>query len=136
MRRYGDLYKPVRRLRNFWRDFNALDHWRFPELPPTDLLQSLNLDTGGVDRAEFVRAQWMWTRKPKSLLGDGMSAYLLLVFIGLVLLLIPHTGIALAPVWCFLMLVVVARDAVRFVRWRREYESSISRVTRRCRKTK
>jgi hypothetical protein len=128
--------EPVRRLCNFWRDFNALNRWRFPELPPTDLLQSLNLDTGGVDHAEFVRAHWMWTRKPKSLLGDSMSAYLLLVFIGLVLLLIPYAGITLAPLWCIAMLFAVARDAVRFVRWRREYESSVYRVTRRRRKTK
>jgi nitrate reductase gamma subunit len=122
--------------RKFWRDFNAVNCWRFPELPPAHLLQSLKLDLGGVDYSEFVRAQWMWTRKPKSLLGDGMSAYLLLVFIGLVLLLIPYAGIVLAPVWWFAMLFVIAKDAVRLARWRREYESSIGRVARRCRRAK
>jgi hypothetical protein len=125
-----------RRFRDFWRDFNAVNCWRFPELPPAHLLESLSLDFGGVDQAEFIRAQWMWTRKPKSFLGDGMSAYLLLVFIGLVLLLIPIAGVILAPVWCFVMVFAVAKDVVRLVRWRREYEVSICRVTRRCRKTR
>jgi hypothetical protein len=94
------------------------------------------LDLGGVDHAEFVRAKWMWTRRPKGLLGDGMSAYLLAVFIGLVLLLIPFAGIVLGPVWWVAMLFVVAKDAVRLARWRRDYESSIGRITRRCRKAK
>jgi hypothetical protein len=126
----------IGRFHDFWRDFNAVNCWRFPELPPAHLLQSLNLDSGGVDHSEFIRAKWMWARKPKSLLGDGMSAYLLLIFIGLVFLLIPYAGIVLAPVWWFSMLLVIAKDAVRLARWRREYESSMCRVTRRCRKTK
>jgi len=29
-----------------------------------------------VDYAEFVRAKWMWTRKPESFQGDGLSVYL------------------------------------------------------------
>jgi hypothetical protein len=126
----------ISRFHNFWRDFNAVNCWRFPELPPAYLLQSLNIDSGGVDHSEFIRAKWMWARKPKSLLGDGMSAYLLLIFLGLVLLLIPFAGIVLAPVWWLSMLLVIAKDTVRLARWRREYESSMCRVTRRCRKTK
>jgi hypothetical protein len=126
----------LNRFHDFWRDFNAVNHWRFRELPPSDLLQSLKLDWSIVDRAEFVRAKWMWTRKPKSLLGDGMSGYLLLVFIGLALLLIPYAGIMLAPVWCLAMLLVVAKDAVRLARWRREYESSIGRVIRSRKRAK
>jgi hypothetical protein len=112
---------------------NALKRWRFPKLPPCDLLRSLHCDTGNVDYAEFVRAKWMWTRKPKSPPGDGLS---ILVFIGLVLLLVPYVGIMLALVWCFAMLLVVAKDAVRLARWRYEYESSIARVVRNRRKAK
>ena len=121
------------RFRDFWRDFNALNRWRFPGLPPCDLLRSLHYDTRDVDCAEFVRAEWMWTRKPKSSLGDGLP---ILVFIGLVLLLIPYAGIMLALVWCFAMPVVVAKDLFRLVRWRYEYESSIARVVRSRRKAK
>jgi extracellular solute-binding protein len=126
----------IKRFHDFWRDFNAVNCWKFPELPPSDLLQSLSVDLGGIDHAEFIRAKWMWTRRPKSLLGIGMSAYLLLVFTGLVLLLIPFAGIVLAPVWWFPILFVVAKDTVRLARWRRNYESSIGRLIRRCRKTK
>ena len=126
----------LNRFHDFWRDFNAVNRWRFRELPPCHLLQSLNLESSSVDRAEFVRAQWMWTRKPKSLLGDGMSGYLLLVFIGLALLLVPYAGIMLAPVWCLAMLFTVAKDAVRLARWRREYESSIGRVIRSRKRAK
>jgi hypothetical protein len=125
----------LNRFHDFWSDFNAVNCWRFPELPPADLLDSLKLGLSGVDHAELVRAEWMWTRKPKSLLGDGLAAYLLLVIIGLLLLLIPIAGLMLSPLWCFAMAFVIAKDSVRLTRWRREYESSIGRMTRRCRKT-
>jgi hypothetical protein len=125
----------VRRFHDFWSDFNAVNCWRFPELPPGDLLHSFKLDLSGVDHGELVRAQWMWARRPKSLLGDGISAYLFLVFIGLALLLIPYAGLMLSPLWCFAMVFAIAKGGVRRVRWRREYESCIGRMTRRCRKT-
>ena len=48
----------------------------------------------------------------------------------------PYAGIMLALVWCFAMLLVVAKDAVRLIRWRYEYESSIARVVRSRRKAK
>jgi hypothetical protein len=126
----------VRRFHDFWSDFNAVNCWSFPELPPADLLNSHKLDLSGVHHGELVRAQWMWTRRPKSLLGDGISAYLLLGFIGLALLLIPFAGLMLSPLWCFAMVFAIAKDGVGRVRWRREYESSIGRMTRKCRKTK
>jgi hypothetical protein len=113
---------------------NAVKRWRFRELPPCDLLRSLHYDIRDVDYAEFVRAEWMWTRKPKSFPEDGLS--ILVFIIGLVLLLVPYAGIMLALVWCFAMLLVVAKDAVRLVRWRYEYESSIARVVRSRRKAK
>jgi hypothetical protein len=112
---------------------NAVKRWRFPELPPCNLLRSLHYDIRDVSYAEFVRAKWMWTRKPQSFLGDGPS---ILVFVGLVLLLVPYAGIMLALVWCFAILLVVAKDAVRLIRWRYEYESSIARVVRSRRKAK
>jgi hypothetical protein len=112
---------------------NAVKRWRLSELPPCDLLRSLHYDIRDFDCAECVRAEWMWSRKPKSSLGDGLT---ILFFIGLVLLLIPYAGIMLALVWGFAMLLVVAKDAVRLVRWRYEYESSIARVVRSRRKAK
>jgi hypothetical protein len=117
-------------------DFNAVNRWRFAELAPSDLLRSLHSDSGDVDHAEFVRAKWMWTRKPKSVLEDGLFGYAVLVFIGVVLLLIPHVGIILALVCCFATLLLLAQDAVRLGRWRHEYESSIGRAIRSRRKGK
>jgi hypothetical protein len=111
-------------------DFNAVNRWRFPELAPSDLLRSLNCDLSDVDHAEFFRAKWMWTRKPKSFLEAGSFGYLILALIGLVLLVIPDAGIVLA----FAVLLILAKEAVRFGRWRREYESSIGRVIRSRRK--
>jgi hypothetical protein len=32
------------RFRDFWRDFNTENRWRFPELPPSDILQALDRD--------------------------------------------------------------------------------------------
>jgi hypothetical protein len=116
-------------------DFKAVNRWRFAELAPSDLLRSLHRDLSDIDYAEFVRAKWMWTRKPKSSL-EGLFAYAVLVFIGVVMLLIPHVGITLAFACSFATLLMVAKDAVRFGRWRQEYESSIGRVIRSRRKGK
>ncbi|HZC34137.1 MAG TPA: hypothetical protein VE242_00915 [Chthoniobacterales bacterium] len=118
------------RLHDFWRDFNAGTRWKFPESSPSYLLHSLDLDPNQVDHSEFVRAQWMWDRKPKPRFGDGLSGFLFLVFIGLLLLLIPYFGIPLSVAWCCTMLVAIAKDTVRSTRWRRTYESSILRVIR------
>jgi hypothetical protein len=126
----------LNRLHDFWRDFNTGSRWKFPESSPIYLLHSLDLDRNHVDYAEFARAQWMWDRKPKSLFGDGMSGFLLLVFIGLLLLLVPYFGIPLSLAWCCTMLVAIAKDTVRGIRWRREYETSIVRVIRTRRKTR
>ena len=115
-------------------DFKAVNRWRFSELAPTDLLRSLNCDLSDVDHAEFFRAKWMWRRKPKSFLEDRLFGCAVLVFIGLVLLVIPDAGIVLAVAWCFAVRLILAKEAVRFERWRREYESSMGRVIRSRRK--
>ena len=72
----------------------------------------------------------MWSRKPKLILGDGGLGYALLVFVALLLMLIPHFGILLTIAWCFTMLGAIARDIGRSIRWRREYEVSITRIMR------
>lgn len=115
-------------------NFDAVDRWRFPELAPSDLLRSFNCDLSDLDDAEFLRARWMWARKPKPFLEDGLFGYLILALIGVVLLVIPDAGIVLAVAWCSAVLLILAKEAVRFGRWRREYESSIGRVIRSHRK--
>jgi hypothetical protein len=96
----------------------------------------LELDPGRIDCAEFKRAEWMWNRKPRLFLGQGVSGYILLIFVTSLLLLIPHLGIVLAAAWCLAMVIAIANDTVRLARWRREYESGMVRVIRSGRKAK
>ena len=124
------------RIHDFWRDFNTVNRWRFPELSPHCMQKWLDLDLGRVDYAEFKRVEWMWRRKPRSFLGERVSGYVLLVFVASILLLIPHLGIPLAAVWCLAMVVAIANDTVRLARWRRDYESGMVRVIRSRRKAK
>jgi len=58
------------------------------------------------------------------------------VLVALLLLLVPHIGVLLTIVWCSAMVGVIARDVVRSIRWRREYEVSITRIMRSYRHLK
>ena len=120
----------VNRWRVFWKDFNSDERWRFPELSPVQLQKSLEVPWPFIDRGEYVRANWMWSRKPKLILGEGGLGYAILIFVALLLLLIPQVGVFLTTAWCFTMLGAIARDVVRTIRWRRDYEVSISRIMR------
>ena len=120
----------VNRWRVFWKDFNADEHWKFPELSPVQLKESLDVPWSFIDRGEYVRAEWMWSRKPKLILGEGGLGYAILVFVALLLLLVPQIGVFLTIAWCFTMLSAIARDVVRSIRWRRDYEVSIARTMR------
>jgi hypothetical protein len=122
------------RFSDFWRDFNTANRWRFPELPPSDILRPLNSDISDVDHDEFLRAQWMWERRPGSLLGKTLLGYLIAILIGFVLLLIPDAGILVTCGWLSGMFLVIAQNVVRFLRWRHQYESSIARILRRAAK--
>ena len=120
----------VNRWRGFWKDFNSNENWRFPELSPVQLQKSLAVAWSFIDRGEYVRAEWMWSRKPKLILGEGGLGYAILVFVALLLLLVPQIGVFLTTAWCITMLGAIARDVVRSIRWRREYEVSITRIVR------
>jgi hypothetical protein len=120
----------LNRWRVFWKDFNLDEHWRFPELSPVQLQKSLDVPWSFIDRGEYVRANWMWSRKPKLILGEGGLGYAILIFVALLLLLIPQVGVFLTTAWCFTMLGAIARDVVRTIRWRRDYEVSITRIMR------
>ena len=60
----------VNRWRVFWQDFNCKEDWKFPELPPVQLQHSLDVAWSIVNRGEYIRAEWMWSRKPKLILGE------------------------------------------------------------------
>ena len=114
----------------FWKEFNSQEEWRFPELPPGQLQKAFDVPWVFVDRGEFRRAEWMWARKPRLVVGEGFFGYALIVLVALLLLLVPHMGVVLTIVWCSVMVGVIARDIVRSIRWRREYEVSIIRIMR------
>lgn len=120
----------VNRWRVFWKDFNCKEDWKFPELPPVQLQKSLDVPWSFVDHGEYVRAEWMWSRKPQLILGDSGLGYAILILAALLLLLIPHIGVFLAIAWCFTAFSAIARDIVCSIRWRRQYEVSINRIMR------
>jgi len=120
----------VNRWRVFWKDFNSDEDWKFPELSPVKLQKSLDVSWSFIDHGEYVRAEWMWSRKPKLILGEGGLGYAVLIFVALLLLLVPKVGVFLTISWCLTMLGAIARDVVRSIRWRREYEVSITRIMR------
>ncbi|MBV9873705.1 MAG: hypothetical protein JO025_03165 [Verrucomicrobia bacterium] len=120
----------VNRWRVFWKDFNSDEDWKFPELSPVKLQKSLDVSWSFIDHGEYVRAEWMWSRKPKLILGEGGLGYAVLIFVALLLLLVPKVGVFLTIGWCLTMLGAIARDVVRSIRWRREYEVSITRIMR------
>lgn len=113
---------------NFWRDFNRENDWRFPEVAPAQQQQLLGRPS--VDSAERVRAEWMWRRKPKLILGEGVIGYIIVVGIAVALLLVPRIGILLDLIWLVINSVLVASDTVRSNRWRRDYEGALERLIR------
>ena len=71
---------------NFWRDFNRENEWRFPDVTPARLQELLGSPM--VDPTERIRAEWMWRRRPKLMLGEGAFGYCLIVGVGVALLLV------------------------------------------------
>ena len=101
--------------------------WKYEELPPTALIESLHLEPTTVDQDEFSRAEWFWSRRPK-LLSESLSFFFLYLTVAVCLFyLLPDT------IW-FLLLWIIAGvsyasiDSICLNRWRNEYESSINRI--------
>ena len=112
----------------FWRDFNRENEWRFPDVAPARLQELLGSPV--IDTTERIRAEWMWRRRPRLLLGEGVLGYCFVVGVGVALLLVPTTGILLDLVWLIISSLLVASDTVRANRWRRDYEVALDRLIR------
>jgi hypothetical protein len=112
----------------FWRDFNRENEWRFPDVAPARLHELLG--SPAADPTERIRAEWMWRRRPRLILGEGVFGYCLIVGIGVALLLVPQTGILLDLIWLIISSLLVASDTVRSNRWRRDYEVALDRLIR------
>jgi hypothetical protein len=122
------MFKCVQCFIEFWKDFHADQKWKFPDSPPSQFKKRLELNRLGINLSEFERAKWFWRRRPNLILGEGLPGYLLVVFVGVLLLFIPKIGIPLDFGCLFLFYAAIALDKVRLVRWRRQYETSISRL--------
>src|SRR5260221_3999830 len=84
-----------------------------------------------VDHSERVRAEWMWRRRPKLLLGLGFFGYCLLITGGVTLPLVHESGRFLDVVWLFISFFLIASATVRANRWRREYANNLRRMISR-----
>jgi hypothetical protein len=118
---------------NFWKDFNSENEWRFPDVEPSRLQELMGCPL--VDQAERIRAEWMWRRRPRLFLGEGIFGYCLVLGVGVGLLLIPGTGILLDLIWLVINCLLVASDTVRTNRWRRDYEASLERLAQGMRRS-
>ena len=96
--------------------------WKYEELPPGALIKSLHLEPAAIDRDEFSRAEWFWSRRPK-VLSESVSSFFCYVIVLVCLLYsVPETIWILAGVSCAFI------DHFRLNRWRNEYESSIKGI--------
>ena len=109
---------------HFWRDLNAVPEWRFLEIPPWQIERYFGSPV--VDHWERARAEWLWRRRPKEFMGKGAISYVLLSAVSILLLLVPVIGIFLDAVWLLSCCLLIASEIVRNVRWRRDYEVSLS----------
>jgi hypothetical protein len=101
------------------------------------LLPSLKklLDDRSMDDSENARADWMWQLRPKSAFG-GFLDYCLVFAGGISLPLIHEIGLLLDVVWLFAGSLLIASDKVRAIRWRRDYEATLCRLTGSVRRRK
>src|SRR5260370_35589278 len=56
----------------FWQDFNSENDWQLPDVAPSQLQQLLAYPIVDSERA---RAEWIWRRRPKLVLGLGYFGY-------------------------------------------------------------
>jgi len=119
----------AKRLRDHWQDLQDNSHWKYEQLSPVQLLEKSKLHRNSTDIDELARADWFWSRRPRLLPAAGSLAWIV-VALGL-------------PVWLFVFpaigvpvlitsAAVINVGIVQSVRWRREYELSIDRLTRQC----
>ena len=123
----SDKFNFTKHLGRFWRDLEDNQRWKYDELSPVQLLEKLKLDECPADKDELARAEFFWSRRPRLLPATGYIVWLI-VALGLQfwLFIVPAIGLPLLMISA----VVVDTGIVRSVRWRRQYELSIDRLSR------
>ena len=119
-----------------WREFCLTEDWKYPELPPSELLAFLNLTEPVSDLSEATRAVWFWKRRPRFTLCESVISFICYVTVGACLLYgIPGT-VSFVLLWIAVGLIAALADFSRFKRWRGEYESSIDQLLQSYYQTK
>jgi hypothetical protein len=118
------------RIVGWWRDFQYPSRWRYPDLAPQEVLAGRQLKIELAPEPELKRAAWLWFRRPKLILGYGAFSYVIMVACITVAMLVPVIGIFVAVVWLCIWVLAIAADTIRYVRWRRDYETTLDRLLR------
>jgi hypothetical protein len=115
------------------REFDVHSIWNYDELPPADLIQSLQVERAVVNRDEFSRAEWLWARRPRVLFESLICLFCYVVVLVCFLYGLPESWASLL-VWVIGGASCAFAEWVRLDRWRNDYNSSIERVLFSCRK--
>jgi hypothetical protein len=114
------------RLMRFWTDLYDEHVWKYEELCPVELLQKAAIEYQTVPKDEFDRIVWFWNRRPRALTAVGLLLWLTAAVAAPFCVIIPYLAVPILITCMALLLMTI----VRSVRWRREYESSVSRLLR------
>jgi hypothetical protein len=118
------------RLVVWWRDFQYPSRWRYPDSTPSEVLTLRQFKPESAAKPELKRAAWLWSRRPRLILGSGALSYVIMVACTTIALLIPVFGFFFAGLWIGIWVLAIAADTIRYVRWRRDYELALDRLLR------
>ncbi|MGA8482587.1 MAG: hypothetical protein WB696_31840 [Chthoniobacterales bacterium] len=116
------------RIVGWWRDFQYPSRWRYPDLAPQQVLACRQFKLELATESELKRAAWLWHRRPRLILGYGALSYVLMVACTTMAMLVPVVGILCAAACLGIWVLVIAADTIRYVRWRRDYETALDRL--------
>jgi hypothetical protein len=109
-----------------WRDLHDDQAWKYEELCPIELLQKVDIDHQAVPKDELARVAWFWRRRPRSLTVIGLILWLTAAVAAPFCVIIPFIAGPILITCLTLLLFTI----VRSIRWRRDYELSVSRLLR------
>jgi hypothetical protein len=110
----------------FWNDLYDDQLWRYDELRPVELLEQAEIQSQTVPEYELARANWFWRRRPRVLSVVACVCWFMAAIGAPFCVMRPLIGCPVLIASIALVLITI----VRFVRWRREYESSVDRIVR------
>ena len=108
----------------FWRDLHDDRTWKYEELCPIELLEKVEIDHRTVPKDELDRIAWFWRRRPRVLTAVGLILWLIAAGAAPFCVIVPCLALPILITCMALLLLTI----VRSVRWRREYELSVSRL--------